>query len=125
MATRSRIAIENQDRTVTSIYCHWDGRIGTNGERLSQNYTHNGLVSELIELGDISSLGETTEDTVAYTRDRGEDFKQTIFDDVPTLFLDGFESGVQYVYCFLKDGRWVVSDGGPVVDLGIAIEEGY
>jgi hypothetical protein len=27
MATRSRIAIENQDGTVTSIYCHFDGYI--------------------------------------------------------------------------------------------------
>jgi len=125
MATRSRIAIENQDGTVTSIYCHWDGKIETNGERLSQNYTTTELVSGLIELGNISSLGESTEDTVAFARDRGEDFKQTTYDDVPTLFLDGFESGEEYVYCFLKDGRWLVSDGGPVVDLGIAIEEGY
>jgi hypothetical protein len=125
MATRSRIAIENQDGTVTSIYCHWDGHIETNGERLSQNYTTTELVSGLVELGDISSLGESTEDTVAYARDRGEDLNQTTYDDVPTLFLDGFESGVEYVYCFLKDGRWLVSDGDPVVDLEVAIEEGY
>ena len=125
MATRSRIAIENQDGTITSIYCHWDGGIGTNGERLFQNYTTTELASELIALGDISSLGESTEDTIAYARDRGEELNQTPFDDVPTLFLDGFSSGVEFVYCFTKDGRWLVSDGGPVVDLGIAIEEGY
>jgi hypothetical protein len=125
MATRSRIAIENQDGTVTSIYCHWDGGIGTNGERLSQNYTTTELVSGLIELGNISSLGESTKDTVAFARDRGEDFKQTTYDDVPTLFEDGFDSGVQFVYCFIKDGFWLVSDGGPVFDLEEAIEEGY
>jgi hypothetical protein len=79
----------------------------------------------LIELGDISSLGESTDDTVAFARDRGEDFKQTTYDDVPTLFEAGFNSGVQYIYCFLKDGRWLVSDDGPVVDLEVAIEEGY
>jgi hypothetical protein len=125
MATRSRIAIENQDGTVTSIYCHWDGGIGTNGERLSQNYTTTELVSGLIELGDISSLGESTEDTVAFARDRGEDFKQTTYENVPTLFEDGFENGVEYVYCFIKDGFWLVSDDGPVFDLEEAIEEGY
>jgi hypothetical protein len=27
MATRSRIAIENQDGTVQSIYCHFDGYV--------------------------------------------------------------------------------------------------
>jgi hypothetical protein len=125
MATRSRIAIENQDGTVTSIYCHWDGGIGTNGERLSQNYTTTELVNALIELGDISSLGESTEDTVAFTRDRGEDFKQTTYENVPTLFEDGFENGVKFVYCFIKDQFWLVSDGGPVFDLEEAIEEGY
>jgi hypothetical protein len=125
MATRSRIAIENQDGTVTSIYCHWDGGIGTNGERLSQNYTTTELVNGLIELGDISSLGESTEDTVAFARDRGEDFKQTTYENVPTLFEDGFENGVEYVYCFIKDQFWLVSDGGPVFDLEEAIEEGY
>ncbi len=125
MATRSRIAIENQDGTVTSIYCHWDGGIGTNGERLSQNYTTTELVSGLIELGNISSLGESTEDTVAFARDRGEDFKQTTYENVPTLFDDGFENGVEFVYCFIKDQFWLVSDGGPVFDLEEAIEEGY
>ena len=125
MATRSRIAIENQDGTITSIYCHWDGGIGTNGERLSQNYTTTELVNELIALGDISSLGETTEDTVAYARDQGEELNQTTFDNTPTLFEDGFENGVEYVYCFIRDGFWLVSDGGPVFDLEEAIEEGY
>jgi hypothetical protein len=125
MATRSRIAIENQDGTVTSIYCHWDGGIGTNGERLSQNYATTELVSGLIELGNISSLGESTEDTVAFARDRGEDFKQTTYENVPTLFEDGFENGVEFVYCFIKDQFWLVSDGGPVFDLEEAIEEGY
>ena len=123
MATRSRIAIENQDGTVTSIYCHWDGYTEHNGKILFENY-HLTKTEQLIALGDISSLGETIEDTVAYARDRGEDFNQTTFDNVPTLFEAGFNSGVEYVYCFTKDGRWLVSDGGPVIDLIVAIEEG-
>jgi hypothetical protein len=123
MATRSRIAIENQDETVTSIYCHWDGHVETNGIILFENY-HLLKTEQLIALGDISSLGKTTEDTVAYARDRGEDLNQTTFDNVPTLFEAGFNSGVEYVYCFTKDGRWLVSDGGPVIDLIVAIEEG-
>ena len=38
MATRSRIAIENQDGTVKSIYCHWDGYISHNGKISFENY---------------------------------------------------------------------------------------
>jgi hypothetical protein len=34
MATRSNIAIENQDRTVSSIYCHFDGYIDEVGKNI-------------------------------------------------------------------------------------------
>jgi len=36
MATRSRIAIENQDGTVTSIYCHFDGYLSGVGKLLKR-----------------------------------------------------------------------------------------
>lgn len=124
MATRSRIAIENQDGSVTSIYCHWDGYTKHNGKILDEAYNTENKLNALIALGDISSLERSIEDTVAYARDRGEDFNQTTFDNVPTLFEAGFNSGVEYVYCLTKDGRWLVSDGGPVIDLVVAIEEG-
>ena len=124
MATRSRIAIENQDGSVTSIYCHWDGYVSGVGKTLEKWYTTQSKVEALIELGDISSLDMTPISTVAYARDQDEDLNQTTFDNVPTLFEAGFNSGVEYVYCFTKDGRWLVSDGGPVVDLIVALEEG-
>jgi hypothetical protein len=126
MATRSRIAIENQDGTVTSIYCHFDGYLSGVGRLLKEYYTTQPKVQALIDLGDISSLDMTPfkMSTVAYARDQGEDFKQTTYDNVPTLFEAGFNSGVEYIYCFIRDGRWLVSDGGPVIDLEEAIEEG-
>ena len=122
MATRSKIAIENQDGTVTAIYCHWDGYVNGVGKTLFENYDREKL-EQLIELGDISSLGETLDETVAYHRDNGEDLKKNTFTNVPTLFEDGF-TGIDYIYCSLKDGRLLVSDGGPVIDLVVAIEEG-
>ena len=39
MATRSRIAIEKENGTVESIYCHWDGYPENNGRILVENYT--------------------------------------------------------------------------------------
>jgi hypothetical protein len=59
MATRSRIAIENQDGSVTSVYCHWDGHINSNGVILNENYTTKDKVEELIALGSLSSLDIT------------------------------------------------------------------
>ncbi len=44
MATRSRIAIENQDGSVTSVYCHWDGHIETNGVELDYLILHQVVV---------------------------------------------------------------------------------
>jgi hypothetical protein len=123
MATRSRIAIENQDGTVTSIYCHHDGYVDGVGRTLFENY-HLLKTEQLIALGDISSLGKTIEDTVAYHRDRGEDLEQTTFSNIENLFKKGFNSGEEYVYCFTKDGKWLVSDDFPILDLDVAIKEG-
>lgn len=85
MGTRSTIAIQNEDGTVTGIYCHWDGYLSHNGRILQENYTTEAAVRELIALGDLSSLGETVGSKVdfndydshngqcvAYGRDRGE-----------------------------------------------------
>ena len=109
MATRSRIAIENQDGTVKSIYCHFDGYLKGVGKTLFNHYDSEKL-EKLIELGDISSLDESTEDTVAYHRDRNEDLNFTTFPNVEDLFDYGFESGIEYVYCLTKDGIWLVNE---------------
>jgi hypothetical protein len=122
MATRSRIAIENQDGSVTSVYCHWDGHIESNGVILNNNYNTTDKVNELIGLGDLSSLYETTDRTISYHRDNGEDLNQTPFNNVEDLFDNGFGIGIEYVYCFTKDGIWLVGyiryeDGSLIVDV--------
>jgi hypothetical protein len=114
MATRSRIAIENQDGTVDSIYCHFDGYLRGVGKKLMEHYDKEKL-KNLIELGDISVLGESTEDTEAYHRDRGEDLHSTHFLDVEGLFENGFRSGEEYIYCLTKNGLWLVNRYGESV----------
>jgi hypothetical protein len=108
MATRSRIAIENQDGTVDSIYCHFDGYVEGVGKTLFNHYDQEKL-EKLLELGNISVLKESTEDTVAYCRDRGEDLHFKTFKDVEDLFENGFNSSEEYVYCLTKHGIWLVN----------------
>jgi len=108
MATRSRIAIENQDGTVDSIYCHFDGYISGVGKTLFNHYDQEKL-EKLLELGNISTLGESTIDTEAYCRDRGEDLHFKSFNDVEDLFENGFNSFEEYVYCLTKHGIWLVN----------------
>jgi hypothetical protein len=107
MATRSRIAIENQDGTVTSIYCHFDGYLRGVGKTLFEHYDRE-KTEKLIELGDISGLGESTLNTIAYHRDRNEDLNFKTFPNVEDLFDYGFESGIEYIYCLTKNGIWLV-----------------
>ncbi len=57
MATRSTIALEFADGTVEQIYCHWDGYLAHNGKILRDHYSNPFILRDLIDLGDISSLG--------------------------------------------------------------------
>jgi len=118
MSTRSRIAIENQDGTVTSIYCHFDGYLSGVGKLLKEYYTTQPKVQALIELGAISSLDMTPTSTAAYARDRGEDFNQSTDKDIETFFNENYQ---KYSYLFTKDNHWLVSTGGSPTDLQLAL----
>ena len=107
MSTRSRIAIETESGTVKSIYCHFDGYVSGVGKILYNHYDKEKL-EKLIELGDISSLGESTENTVAYHRDRGEDLHSIDYLNIEGLFGNCFRSGEEYAYYLNKDGVWLV-----------------
>lgn len=121
MGTRSTIAIENADGTVTGIYCHWDGYPSCNGRILAENYTDEDSVRELIALGDLSSLGKTIGNKVdfndhdahngqcvAYSRDRGETGVAAQTHKSWAALLESF--GQEFNYLF-KDGAWTVDDG--------------
>lgn len=119
MATRSRIAIENGDGSVTSIYCHYDGYPTYVGVILQEHYTDPEKVKKLISLGDISSLypnvdipegvkhdfeNRADDITVAYHRDRGEHFSQRKDYSVEEFFNGDIQ---EYGYCFTADGEWI------------------
>jgi hypothetical protein len=130
MGTRSRIGVMHGDN-VKSIYCHWDGYLGYNGQVLQEHYD-SARANQLVALGDMSSLRaeigekhafskfdpvtniehrEHNEDWCTfYGRDRGEKDTEwqvaTTFDE----FLDQCgKSGVEYYY-IMKDGVWYCGD---------------
>ncbi len=104
MATRSTISIEAAGR-VEVIYCHWDGYPEGVGEILLNNYITEGDVFELLLLGNTSSLGKSTEDTVAYCRDKGEDF--SMYAEEMSLEEWHKMDGEEYNYIF-SNGNWAV-----------------
>lgn len=119
MATRSRIGIEHEDGKITSIYCHWDGYPEHHLPILEGHYFDREKVAKLIELGDLSVLGEEVDPTgphsfdrpqggvcVAYGRDRGE--KGT--DAQSYRDVDDFAE-FEYNYLFTKEGKWKLIQG--------------
>lgn len=132
MATRSTIALEYADGTVQQVYCHWDGYLDNNGTILLNNYSDPFKLRDLIDLGDISSLGpnvgekhsfdiqakygtpeyeaeaEARRDiTTFYGRDRGEEGTNARkFKDYADYRKNGqFE---EYNYILRTDGNWYV-----------------
>jgi hypothetical protein len=124
MGTRSRIGRENEDGSVTSIYCHWDGYIDGVGMTLLDHYKEPAKVRSLIALGDLSCLrasvhpeegkphdfdGEQQpEVTIAYKRDRGDKDVDPITH--PKGEWPDFEQ--EYLYLFTQDREWMVVRGG-------------
>ena len=116
MATRSNIGILNEDGTVNYIYCHFDGYIEHNGRILNKHYTTEGKVRMLIELGDISILGEIIGEKqdfnnrikgccLAYGRDRGESGTEARTCSYLDYSREQFE---EYIYLFTPGEGWRV-----------------
>lgn len=120
MATRSTIAVQHADGTVSQIYAHWDGYLDGNGQLLHTYYNSQELAEALVSLGSISSLAERRDPlgtthtfdspekdvTVYYGRDRGEtEVEPTVY----TNFSDYKKNGdsQEYDYVFMG-GEWFV-----------------
>ena len=58
MATRSRIGLRLDDGRIKSVYCRWDSYLDGVGAILKEHYTNTQQIEKLLNLGDISSLGE-------------------------------------------------------------------
>lgn len=119
MSTRSVIAIQNPNKTITGVYCHSDGYVSYNGKILVENYSDETKIKKLLENGGISSLdkrigtkhdfnnrprGETT----FYHRDRGESLEIHTWKNSTEMFkeMDGCE------FFYVWNGKeWLVSEG--------------
>ena len=135
MSTRCYIAKVEPDNSVKAIYCHFDGYPEGVGKTLLDHYVNEEKINALLELGDISSLGELVSPspddpsskkdvTVAYHRDRGEDKHEA------RPFIDEEELGkkvdddifIEYTYLF-KSGKWFVRLDSEWKDLKEVLKE--
>jgi len=122
MSTRSRIGILNPDGSTRTIYCHSDGYPEHQLPILTQHYSSIEKVEELLNLGDISSLGERIAPnleeehtfknrvkgvTVAYHRDRGEPMTAALrHENIHALKKSDWS--IDWFYLFdAKKGEWL------------------
>ena len=97
------------DGTVRAVYVHHDAYVAGVGAILGGWYETPEKVESLLALGDLSSLGTTLADTVAYYRDRGEAMRMArIYHDIVAYRQNGrenFEADYLYLY---DGGKWFV-----------------
>lgn len=119
MSTRCLIGKENQDNSITYIYCHHDGYPSWVGKVLFENYKDEEKIDKLLALGDMSSLGKEPvstgdfrylgEDFCCPYSDRGESHPaETVKTQKAFLNVDAWE---EYWYLF-KDNKWYYSSDG-------------
>ena len=118
MATRSHIGKLLDDGSIKYIYCHFDGYPEHNGEILKEHYKTEAKIDALLELGDISILGEEIGEKqnfhnkqsnnmcLAYGRDRGDT-------DIEARIAEGVYEFRDQTYSYLWDGKsWQCYHGG-------------
>lgn len=116
MSTNSMIGIQREDGTITAIYCHWDGHLDTNGVTLRDHYTDPEKIEQLINNGDMSSLGQEIgvkhrfqDSSPAYCTFYGRDRHE--YDHTTAERYVSLNDFAQLEYNYLwKDGKWECYD---------------
>jgi hypothetical protein len=107
MSTRSLIAIEHDNNTFESIYCHFDGYDHDHGvgPTLRQYFNTLEQACELITLGNLSNIQDSI--ACAYHRDKGESFKRNrplISPNRISLIQLAKHCNASYLYAFCNNG---------------------
>lgn len=121
MSTRSRIGIESEDGTVTSVYCHYDGYPSGVGNMLLTHFNGAERAVYLQQHGDLSFIGgpefcdegvNENSGVVAYRRWRNEENVDPRVDESRAAYL-GTEQDWDIEYYYLYGPRgWEYAERG-------------
>jgi len=107
MATRATIGMVTDEGYIRYIYSHWDGYLDGVGATLLENYNTTAQVEELLEMGDVSILEDSIENSKFYHRDWGE-----LLNTVCALETDSLSDlGQEFNYVWTGD-EWIVGFDG-------------
>lgn len=103
MSTRSFICkYDANKKAYKAIYCHFDGYVKGVGAMLDANYDTESKVDALLDLGGISSLEATVEET---RKNAYENSKPQYFTHIDEEFAN---SDIEFVYLYISKGLWQV-----------------
>ena len=103
MSTRSFICKYDTDKKAyRAIYCHFDGYVEGVGAMLDANYDTESKVDALLDLGDISSLESTVEET------RKNAYKNSKPRYLAHIDEEVLNSDIEFVYLYISKGLWQV-----------------
>ena len=125
MGTHCYIGKVNEDKTVTSIYVHYDGSLEWTGRTLYEHYSDPKQIDRLLALGNLSAIGkEPKSDPISWDRiswfhnadaddwcvaykDRGDDGQEAkTFNSVDEWKKFIVNDVVEYAYLY-EDDRWL------------------
>ena len=110
MSTRSRIGIELADKSILSIYQHWDGYPQWTGRILNSHYTDKEKVAELIDGGDCSCIWTKDRWNAEEAKEYGPQYYSGRGEDCPPRLdknLEEFlENGEEYGYVYVANKGW-------------------
>jgi hypothetical protein len=107
---------------VDTIRVNYDGYLEYMGNLLVEHYTDPKKIRDLLALGDISSLGETIDSTIAYCRDRQEEDQTVITYVNEDQYWLNAES---YAYLYSADDVWYVIRHGRKITIEDALASGF
>lgn len=105
MSTRSIIAQPCADGSYEGIYCHFDGHPQGVGLTLKEHYLYPEKVNELILGGDISSLGNTIEETVFYTQRKEKYHRYQEVRNILAFKAIAKNAGCDYLYVYVPESK--------------------
>jgi hypothetical protein len=110
MSTRSAIGMVTYDGRIKAVYCHFDGYMKDGvGETLLNRYKDIFKVNELIDGGNMSTLGGLIRETKYYASVEGIDGNEPkLFDTKEEMVSYYKNSWCEYFYLFENDS-WTVT----------------
>jgi hypothetical protein len=100
MSTRSSIARITEQGEIKSIYSHSDGYPEYMEKLLTNNYSSVETIEAMFDLGDVSFLAATLDESRFYNSWRGETTQANVWSS-EEMWADWAErSGIEYLYLF-------------------------